>query len=242
MGIACAPQIWMDYITLILSELKHKHKYIAIMDDMLIHSSKQDHWHLFEQLSQSMCKNGLHLSPKKCQLFRTHLTYIRNDFVIRKKSMIITPLKSRTEAIAKIPTPRTAKQCKSFCGVVNYLSLFCPYLQTLLKPIVELTWKGHPHAPIHRPLFPTSTHQQDGVQNILDPTKYTTRRYALETKPQPGIDTGEEEELLEPEIKIPLESDFIQPPTLDSVIDISKVTHKFLPKQGEVDCLIKQIN
>ena len=28
MGIACAPQIWMDYITLILSELEDKKKYI----------------------------------------------------------------------------------------------------------------------------------------------------------------------------------------------------------------------
>ena len=32
----------------------------------------------------------------------------------------------------------------SFCGVVNYLSLFCPDLQTLLKLIVELTRKGRP--------------------------------------------------------------------------------------------------
>ena len=38
MGIACAPQIWMDYITLILSELEDKKKYIAIMDDLLIHT------------------------------------------------------------------------------------------------------------------------------------------------------------------------------------------------------------
>ena len=43
MGIACAPQIWMDYITLILSELEDKKKYIAIMDDLLIHSTKVDH-------------------------------------------------------------------------------------------------------------------------------------------------------------------------------------------------------
>ena len=32
MGIACAPQIWMDYITLIMAELEQKKKYIAIMD------------------------------------------------------------------------------------------------------------------------------------------------------------------------------------------------------------------
>ena len=132
----------MDYITLIMAELEQKNKYIAIMDDLLLHSTKAAHWKLLEQLFQSMCKNGLKLSPRKCQLFRTKLTYMGNEFIINKRTMTITPLRSRTEAIGKIPTPRTAKQCKSFCGVVNYLSLFCPDLQTLLKPIVELTRKG----------------------------------------------------------------------------------------------------
>ena len=144
MGIACAPQIWMDYITLILSELEDKKKYIAIMDDLLIHSTKMAHWKLLEQLLRSMCKNGLRLSPKKCQLFKTKLTYMGNEFSIDKRTMTITPLRSRTEAINKIPVPRTPKQCKSFCGVVNYLSLFCPDLQKLLKPIVDLTRKDRP--------------------------------------------------------------------------------------------------
>ena len=44
----------------------------------------------------------------------------------------------------KIPTPHTARQCKSFCGVVNYLALFCPDLQTLLKPIIALMRKDIP--------------------------------------------------------------------------------------------------
>ena len=50
MGIACAPQIWMDYITLIMAELEQKNKYIAIMDDLLLHSTKVAHWKLLEQL------------------------------------------------------------------------------------------------------------------------------------------------------------------------------------------------
>ena len=122
MGIACAPQIWMDYITLILSELEDKKKYIAIMDDLLIHSTKMAHWKLLEKLLRSMCKNGLRLSPKKCQLFKTKLTYMGNEFSISNRTMTITPLRSRTEAINKIPVPRTPKQCKSFCGVVNYFA------------------------------------------------------------------------------------------------------------------------
>ena len=144
MGIACAPQIWMDYITLILGELEDKSRYIAIMGDLLVHSFKAAHWRLLEQLFKAMCKNGLKLSPKKCQLFKTRLTYMGNEFVIVEKNMTITPLRSRTEALHKIPTPKMAKQCKSFCGFVNYLSLFCPDLQILLRPIVELTRKQRP--------------------------------------------------------------------------------------------------
>ena len=34
-----------------------------------------------------------------------------------------------------------AKQCKSFIGMVNFVSIFCPELQKLLKPIYDLQEK-----------------------------------------------------------------------------------------------------
>ena len=40
--------------------------------------------------------------------------------------------------------PKTPKGCRSFAGVVNFLSMFCPDLQRLLKPIYDLTRKGRP--------------------------------------------------------------------------------------------------
>ena len=36
----------------------------------------------------------------------------------------------------------TPKGCRSFAGMVNFLSMFCPELQKLLKPIYDLTRKG----------------------------------------------------------------------------------------------------
>ena len=113
-GIACAPQIWMDYITSILAELEDKKRYIAIMDDLLIHSTKVTHWKLLEQLLKSMCKNGLRLSPKKGQLFKTQLTYMGNEFNINKRTMTITLLRSRTEAINKIPYQGHLNNAKVF--------------------------------------------------------------------------------------------------------------------------------
>ena len=34
------------------------------------------------------------------------------------------------------------KDCRSFAGMVNFVSIFCPELQKLLKPIYDLTRKG----------------------------------------------------------------------------------------------------
>ena len=34
------------------------------------------------------------------------------------------PLKSRIEAIQKVKPPKTVKECRSFCGMVNYMSVF----------------------------------------------------------------------------------------------------------------------
>ena len=34
------------------------------------------------------------------------------------------------------------KVCRSFVGMVNFVSIFCPELQKLLKPIYNLTRKG----------------------------------------------------------------------------------------------------
>ena len=63
-------------------------------------------------------------------------------FHIKDRKMTIRPTETRIEAIQKLSPPKSTKECKTFCKVVNYLSLFCPNLQKLLKPIYELTRKG----------------------------------------------------------------------------------------------------
>ena len=51
------------------------------------------------------------------------------------------PLHSQLEAIQKIKPPTMGKQCKSFAGMVNFVSIFCLDVQKLLKPIYDLTRK-----------------------------------------------------------------------------------------------------
>ena len=162
MGLSISPCKWIEYIGYVMENMSHKHNYIAIMDDLLVHSKKENHLDRIVDLLKALIKHGLKLSPKKCQFFKTELIYMGNVFKFEKGKFVVTPIKTRVDAILNTPTPQTAKECKSFCGVVNYLSLFCPNLQKLLAPVYDLTKKG-------KPFLWTKLHQQafDQIKGLL---------------------------------------------------------------------------
>ena len=143
MGLNVSPPIWQTYINTILNSLQSRKYCEAIMDDLLLFTpSKKAHLAKLEDLLKALRKNGLKISPKKCQLFRTELQYMGNTIFIKERRVCVKPLHSQLEAIQKIRPPTTAKQCKSFAGMVNFVSIFCPDLQKLLKLIYDLTRKG----------------------------------------------------------------------------------------------------
>ena len=174
MGLAISPQVWIDYIESILCGMANKQDYIAIMDDLLIHGFKGNHLDRLEALFKTLIKHGLKLSPKKCQLFMKHLIYMGNVFHINGSTISISPLQSRIEAIQKLQPPTNVKGCKSFCGVVNYLSIFCRNLQKLLKPIYDLTKKGRPFV------------WQEEQQQAFDTIKERMINSAILYLPKPG--------------------------------------------------------
>ena len=81
-----------------------------------------------------------------------------NTIFIQEKRVCVKPLHSRVEAIQKLETPVTVKGCRSFVGMVNFLSIFCQDLQKLLKPIYDLTRKGR--------LFKWQQEQQTAFEEI----------------------------------------------------------------------------
>ena len=143
MGLNVSPPIWQMYIKTILNSLKSRKYCKAIMDDLLLFTpSKKAHMDKLEDLLKALRKNGLKISPKKCQLFRMELQYMGNTIFIKERRVCVKPLHSRLEVIQRVKAPTTIKQCKSFAGMVNFVSIFCPELQRLLKPIYDLTRKG----------------------------------------------------------------------------------------------------
>ena len=159
MGLNISPSIWQSYINVILNCLQSKKYCEAIMDDLLLFTlSKSSHIAKLEDLLKTLLKNGLKISPKKCQLFRTNLNYMGNDIFIKDKRVCVKPLRSGLEAIQKLQPPATVKGCRSFMGMANILSMFCPELQKLLKPIYDLTRKGRS--------FVWGKEQQDSFEEI----------------------------------------------------------------------------
>ena len=59
------------------------------MDDLLLVTpSKRSHRDKLEDLLKTLLKNGLKISPKKCQLFKTNLQYMSNEIFIQNKECV----------------------------------------------------------------------------------------------------------------------------------------------------------
>ena len=145
MGLSVSPAIWQNFIQKVLQEIPdHRKNHLAIMDDCLVFSKKYDHLKHLTNLFKALIRNGLKISPRKCKLFKTSLVYMGHQVNIIDGIPHITPVKSRVDAIVKLDPPKSPKNCKQFCGMVNYLSMFLKDLQTKLIPIYHLTKKGVP--------------------------------------------------------------------------------------------------
>ena len=114
------------------------------MDDCLVFSKKYDHLKHLTDLFKALIRNGLKISPRKCKLFKTSLVYMGHQVSIIDGIPHITPVKSRVDAVVKPDPPKSPKNCKQFCVMVNYLSMFLKDLQTKLIPKYHLTKNSVP--------------------------------------------------------------------------------------------------
>ena len=97
MELGTSPAIWMTYVNFLLDSMTDRDKIIAIMDDLLLHSTRATYMSLLVNLFVTMIKNGLKLSPKKSQLFVKELVYLGTLFTVKPHGLIITPLLTNQE-------------------------------------------------------------------------------------------------------------------------------------------------
>ena len=138
MGLNISPVVWQSYINVILNCLSSRKYCEAIMDDLLLFTpTKESHFAKLEDLVKSFMQKQILQRNVSC--LRQNYSIWVTPFCIKDRTVCVKPLSSRLEAIQKLKSPTTAKGCRSFAGVVNFVSIFCPELQKLLKPIYDLT-------------------------------------------------------------------------------------------------------
>ena len=144
MGMSVSLQIWQQFIDLVFQDdlIKCKQNFYVIMDDTFIHSAAEEHMDDLMDLFKVLRKYGLKLSPHKCQFFKKKIIYMGLEFQIQGDNVCYTPLKDKCDAIRNLESPKTLRQTRAFCGMVNFLSSFLPNLQRLLIPIYDLQRKA----------------------------------------------------------------------------------------------------
>ena len=144
MGMNISPQIWQKFVNLVFQDdiIKRKQNFDVIMDDTFIHSTKEEHMDDLMDLFKVLQKYGLKISPHKCQFFKKKIVYMGLEFQVKDSKGCYTPLKDKCKAIRNLESPKTLKQTRAFCGMVNFLSSFLPSLRHLLIPIYDLQKKS----------------------------------------------------------------------------------------------------
>ena len=69
-----------------------------------------------EDILSALLKNGLNISPKKCQLFKTSLQYMGNEIFTECKKVCVKPLRNRLEAIEKLQPPKHPRYAEVLQG------------------------------------------------------------------------------------------------------------------------------
>ena len=68
--------------------------------------------------------------------------YMGLEFQIQEDKVCYIPLKDKCDAIRNLESPKTLRQTRAFCGMINFLSSFLPNLCRLLIPIYDLQKKA----------------------------------------------------------------------------------------------------
>ena len=143
MGMSMSPQIWQQFVDLVFQDnlIKHKQNFDVIMDDTFIHSTTEEHMDDLIDPFKVLRKYGLKLSPHKCRFFKKRIVYMGLEFQVQGDKVCYTPLKDKC-AIRNLESPKTLRQTRAFCRMVNFLSSFLPNPQRLLIPIYDLQKKA----------------------------------------------------------------------------------------------------
>ena len=98
----------------------------------------QEHDERLRKVFLKIRESGLKLNKTKCQIRKQSIVFLGH--IISSEGIKIDP--SKTEAITKMPLPRSVNDLQRFLGMINYLGKFIPNLAEHATPLRNLLKKN----------------------------------------------------------------------------------------------------
>ena len=108
---------------------------IVYLDDIIIFSKDiNEHLNRLRIVLSKLRQHGLKIEPKKCQFFRTRVSYLGH--IVTADGVTTDPAK--TEAVVNWPKPATLKELRSFLGFCSYYRRYVQSFAQIAKPLHQL--------------------------------------------------------------------------------------------------------
>ena len=133
-GLTNAPATFQHLMENCLGEL-HLSWCIIYLEDIIVFSdSPSEHLHRLRGVFAKLDKAGLKLKPKKCEFFKTRITYLGH--IVSSKGIETDP--SKVKAVKNWNVPKTVTDVRSFLGFTNYYRRFIRGYAKVATPLNTL--------------------------------------------------------------------------------------------------------
>jgi len=129
---------------------------LIYQDDVIIHSkSFESHVQRLRQVFERIRSAGLKLSPEKCKLFKSEVTFLGH--IVSRQGVLPNP--DNVLKLVNWPIPRNVTHVRGIIGLGSYYRRFIKDFSSLMKPLIDLTKASTPF------------HWTDDCQKVLDTLK-----------------------------------------------------------------------
>ena len=138
-GLAGAPAVFQRPMNTVLAGMTAFTA--AYIDDVAVYIQTVDtHLEHLKLTLEKLRQYGLTAKPSKCQLARTHCTYLGHQVGGGE----VKPLEAKRKALRSYPRPKTKKQLRAFLGLANYYRRFILHFAQKADPLNKTLKKDCP--------------------------------------------------------------------------------------------------